>query len=181
MFARTERLLLRPGWIEDAPALATAIGDASVMADLCWGRWPSAPEHAERWLRQTREPVLPRLLILSRTANDPELIGGTALHRSADGTAELDFWISPDHRRRGFATEAARAMLGIAQTLSLRRLAACVLNRNGPAGRVLEKLGFAPSKEMERQSSARNGPIPAMRYQRLLDGNPSVLTRSLAA
>ena len=26
MFARTERLLLRPGWLEDAPALAHAIG-----------------------------------------------------------------------------------------------------------------------------------------------------------
>src|SRR3546814_2124438 len=27
MFARTERLLLRPGWQEDAPALARAIGE----------------------------------------------------------------------------------------------------------------------------------------------------------
>ena len=27
MFARTERLLLRPGWAEDAPALAQAIAD----------------------------------------------------------------------------------------------------------------------------------------------------------
>ena len=34
MFARTNRLLLRPGWMEDAPALARAIGDEAVVRNL---------------------------------------------------------------------------------------------------------------------------------------------------
>ena len=40
MFARTERLLLRPGWLEDAPALAQAIGEEAVVYRdliLAWG------------------------------------------------------------------------------------------------------------------------------------------------
>lgn len=181
MFARTERLLLRPGWIEDAPALAAAIGHESVMQDLCWGRWPSGPDQAEYWLQHAREPLLPSLLVLSRTDDAPELVGGAGLHRTADGTAELDFWISLQHRRRGFATEAARAMLGISQALGLRRLAACVLNENGAAGRVLEKLGFQPSATMMRQSAIRTAPAPATRYGRAIDRNPAALVPLLAA
>ena len=34
MFARTERLLLRPGWGEDAPALARAIADETIVRNL---------------------------------------------------------------------------------------------------------------------------------------------------
>lgn len=44
MFARTERLTLRPGWIEDAPALLAAIGHEAVVrtcrARLGRTRWP---------------------------------------------------------------------------------------------------------------------------------------------
>ena len=34
MFARTKRLLLRPGWAEDAGTLAEAIGDFAVARNL---------------------------------------------------------------------------------------------------------------------------------------------------
>ncbi len=40
MFARTERLLLRPGWLEDAPALARAIGEEAVVRNLARAPWP---------------------------------------------------------------------------------------------------------------------------------------------
>ena len=40
MFARTERLLLRPGWAEDAPALARAIADEQVVRNLATAPWP---------------------------------------------------------------------------------------------------------------------------------------------
>ena len=35
MFARTPRLLLRPGFPEDAPALAAAIADLAIVRNLC--------------------------------------------------------------------------------------------------------------------------------------------------
>ena len=40
MFARTERLLLRPGWAEDAPALARAIADEAIVRNLATAPWP---------------------------------------------------------------------------------------------------------------------------------------------
>ncbi|MEZ0244688.1 MAG: GNAT family N-acetyltransferase, partial [Sphingomonas sp.] len=34
MFVRTQRLTLRPGWIEDAPALSRAVGHWEVCSKL---------------------------------------------------------------------------------------------------------------------------------------------------
>src|SRR4029453_3588759 len=54
MFARTERLLLRPGWAEDAPALARAIADEQVVRNLATAPWPFALEDAEAFLAAPR-------------------------------------------------------------------------------------------------------------------------------
>ena len=40
MFARTKRLTLRPGWPEDAPAVARAIGHEEVVRMLAKAPWP---------------------------------------------------------------------------------------------------------------------------------------------
>jgi hypothetical protein len=50
MFIRTERLFLRPGWIEDAPELARAIGDESIVRNLARVPWPYHMDHARQWL-----------------------------------------------------------------------------------------------------------------------------------
>ena len=46
MFARTERLTLRPPWPEDAPALLAAIGHAEVARMLARVPWPYGAEDA---------------------------------------------------------------------------------------------------------------------------------------
>ena len=66
MFARTPRLLLRPGWTEDASALAEAIGDYSIVGKLARVPWPYRVEDAEAWLTADRGP-LPDFLIFART------------------------------------------------------------------------------------------------------------------
>ena len=40
MFARTKRLLLRPGWAQDAPALFRAIADEGIVRNLASAPWP---------------------------------------------------------------------------------------------------------------------------------------------
>ena len=42
MFIRTERLLLRPGWEEDAAPLAAAIGDEAILTKLAKASWKPA-------------------------------------------------------------------------------------------------------------------------------------------
>ena len=66
MFARTPRLLLRPGFPEDAPALAGAIADEAIVRHLSVVPWPYTLRDAEAFLASPRDPVLPSFLIVER-------------------------------------------------------------------------------------------------------------------
>ena len=167
MFARTTRLLLRPGWAEDAPALAKAIGDEMIVRNLASAPWPFSLRDAEAFLAAPRDPVLPSLLVFERTEGEPLLVGACGLGRRPSGAIELGYWISRPHWGRGLATEAGVALIGIAKALGLRRLEASHFLDNPASGRVLEKLGFQSTGIIApRLSCARGVEIPA-RYFRM--------------
>jgi RimJ/RimL family protein N-acetyltransferase len=108
MFARTERLLLRPGWREDAPALFRAICDERVVRNLAQVPWPYAFEHAESFL--VRERALDELFCLIFPREDaPVLAGAIGIARTPDGERELGYWLARPYWGRGIATEAGRA------------------------------------------------------------------------
>ena len=166
MFARTERLLLRPGWAEDAPALARAIADETVVRNLATAPWPFALEDAEAFLAAPRDPAMPSFLITERTDGDPVLVGACGLGRRPSGAVELGYWIGRSHWGKGFATEAGQALIDIARTLKLPRLEASHFVDNPASGRVLEKLGFLPTGlTAERYSCARGGEAMSRLYR----------------
>jgi RimJ/RimL family protein N-acetyltransferase len=162
MFARTDRLLLRPGWAEDAPALAQAIADLMIVRNLSSAPWPFALRDAEAFLAAPRDPILPSLLIFERTDGEPLLVGACGLGRRPSGNIELGYWIGRAYWGRGFATEAGRALLAIARALKIERLEASHFLDNPASGRVLEKLGFVSTGVIApRLSCARGEEIPA--------------------
>ena len=85
MFARTPRLLLRPGFPEDAPALANAIADKAIVMNLAVVPWPYSVRDAEAFLASPRDPVLPSLLIFERGPGAPQLAGACGLGRRPSG------------------------------------------------------------------------------------------------
>lgn len=159
MFARTERLLLRPGWSEDAPALYRAIRDERIVRNLANAPWPYSFADAEAFLARERGgPLDARFLIMLRTAAAPELIGGIGFGRTPDGELEFGYWIARRHWGCGFATEAGRAVVDIARhALRLDKLAAGHFLDNPASGRVLAKLGFRPTGAVARRFSAGRG------------------------
>lgn len=144
MFARTERLLLRPGWAEDAQALAAAIADEMIVRNLATAPWPYRLRDAEAFLAQPRDPVLPSFLVFERTDGEPRLVGSCGLGRRPSGAVELGYWIARPYWGRGIATEAATALIDIARTLGFASLEGSHFLDNPASGRVLEKLGFQP-------------------------------------
>jgi RimJ/RimL family protein N-acetyltransferase len=162
MFARTERLLLRPGWAEDAPALARAIADEAIVRNLATAPWPYGLEEAKAFLERPKDSVLPSFLLLRRTDGAPELVGAAGFQRRPNGTVEIGYWIARAHWGQGYATEAGRQLIEIAETLGLERLEATHFIDNPASGRVLEKLGFKPSgRLLSRHSCARASVQPA--------------------
>jgi len=170
MFARTPRLLLRPGFPEDAPALAAAMSDAAIARNLAVVPWPYGLRDAEAFLASPRDPILPSLLIFERTAGAPQLVGSCGLARRASGAVELGYWIGRSFWGRGFATEACSALIDIARMLGLPGLEGSYFLDNPASGRVLEKLGFEPTGLVApRMSCARGMEVPA-RLMRLVLG-----------
>lgn len=168
MFARTPRLLLRPGFPEDAPALAQAIGEETIVRNLATAPWPYRVRDAEAFLASPRDPVLPSFLILERTNGAPNLVGSCGLSRRTSGSVELGYWIARSYWSRGFATEAANALIDIARMLGLPALEGSHFLDNPASARVLEKLGFEPIGIVApRMSCARGTEAPArlMRLQ----------------
>lgn len=161
MFARTSRLLLRPGWAEDARALASALADPMICRNLSSVPWPYAIGDAEAWLARPRDPLLPSLLAFERTDGAPRLVGGAGLGRRPSGAVELGYWIARGDWNRGLATEAASAVLDMARALGIRQVEASHYLDNPASARVLEKLGFAPTGiTCMRMSCARGKEAP---------------------
>jgi RimJ/RimL family protein N-acetyltransferase len=162
MFARTPRLLLRPGFPEDAPALAAAIADQAIARNLANVPWPYSVRDAEAYLACPRDPVLPSLLIFERGKGAPQLVGACGLGRRASGSVEMGYWIARPFWGRSYATEACRALVEIARTLGLPCLEGAHFLDNPASARVLEKLGFAPLGIVApRLSCARGAEVPA--------------------
>lgn len=159
MFARTERLMLRPGWREDAPALLRAIADETIIRNLASAPWPYALADAEAFLAREPHPAEPVFLVFRRTSAEPELIGCIGLSRAPVEGMEIGYWLARQHWGRGYATEAGHAVLDIARHgLRLRRLHGSHFLDNPASGAVLTKLGFRATGEViPRFSAGRRG------------------------
>ena len=182
MFARTPRLLLRPGFPEDAPALAGAIGDRMIARNLAVVPWPYTLRDAEAFLASPRDPILPSLLIFELGDAAPRLVGSCGLARRRSGAVEMGYWIARSFWGRGYATEAGSALVDIARTLGLPRLEAGHFVDNPASGRVLEKLGFEPSGIIApRMSCARGMEVPSRLMRLRLQGDVADEEEAMAA
>ncbi|WP_425230427.1 GNAT family N-acetyltransferase [Sphingomonas sp.] len=177
MFARTPRLTLRPGWPEDAPALTAAIAHEEVAFRLAKLPWPYTLDHAASWLRQTPDEGTHALLVFAhdrgtRADGAPELIGGAGLHPAAGARGEeleIGYWLTPAAWGRGYATEAAGAVVDMARyALGRKRLVSGHFADNPASGRVLRKLGFAQTGVEQRDCLARGEQVKCLTFERAL-------------
>ena len=163
MFLRTERLFLRPAWLEDAPELTRAIGQERVVRMLANAPWPYREEHARTWIESPRDLRSPALLVTLPEAGG-RIVGGCGLH-AKEGQTEVGYWIEPAHWGRGYATEALRGFLSLARLAGHRSLVGRHAVDNAASGRVLRKAGFRPTGRASAiHSLGRNAQIEAPEY-----------------
>lgn len=154
MFHCTERLLLRPAWPEDWQAIHSGIADEGVVRNLARAPWPYMPDDARSFVEQPVASMFPRFLVTR--ARDAALVGciGIDPHQ---GHTELGYWIARPHWGQGYATEAGRGVLEIARTLGHLRVVASHFLDNPASGKVLAKLGFAPTGKVVKRFSCGRG------------------------
>jgi RimJ/RimL family protein N-acetyltransferase len=157
MFARTERLILRPSWPEDARPLARALSNPDIARNLLSVSAGYDEVDARAWIDRPRDPRLPEFLAFLRTRGAPRLVGGAGIVRGDDGGLELGYWIERSHWGLGFATEAARAVMRIARSTGLLGVRAGHFLDNPSSARVLRKIGFTPTGGIEARQSRGRG------------------------
>jgi RimJ/RimL family protein N-acetyltransferase len=166
MFARTERLLLRPSWPEDAAELHAAIADEGIVRNLASAPWPYTAEEAVRFATKDHDENYPAFLLMLRTDSAPRLIGACGLGERG-GDAELGYWIARPYWGLGFASEAGRAVINIAKAIGHKKLVAGHFIDNPASGHVLRKLGFRNTgKTEQRQSKGRRTSATCALYEK---------------
>ncbi|HUZ42851.1 MAG TPA: GNAT family N-acetyltransferase [Acidimicrobiales bacterium] len=135
----TDRLTLRPMGAEDASWNLDLLEEHSGQRE-----WSVEEERLRLAQRQTEalDGGIGLLAIEIAPTGLPVGYCGLILGRTGWDEPEIAYEILPAYRGVGYATEAARAVVGAATRTGRRRLWASVGDWNTPSFRVLEKLSF---------------------------------------
>jgi RimJ/RimL family protein N-acetyltransferase len=141
----TPRLVLRAFVPEDAAAVHAQLQDIEMARTTATVPHPYPPGTAEAWIAshdQKREEGKVVLAITLR--DDGTLVGAMTLQLdTAHRRGELGYWVGRAHWGRGYATEAADAMMRWGfRALGLHRVHAAHMTRNPGSGAVLRKIGM---------------------------------------
>jgi RimJ/RimL family protein N-acetyltransferase len=137
----TARLVLRVPRPDDAEAIASLIDDRRIAENTARIPHPYSLGDAHAFMAQAnRDRGAPSFLI---TLADGTIIGGCGLGGPGMPDPELGYWIGVPYWGRGYATEAARALIDHAfGELGCERLSGRARVSNPASRRVLEKCGF---------------------------------------
>jgi RimJ/RimL family protein N-acetyltransferase len=158
---QTTRLTLRPFELADAPVIKRLAGVPEVALTTQNIPYPYQEGVAEAWMAGHGAAWDEgSLLTLAVSEEEDGLVGAVSLridvtHRRG----ELGYWVGVPFWNRGFATEAAGALLqfGFGE-LGLNRIQARHMTRNPSSGRVTQKLGMS-AEGIQRQHIVAHGKV----------------------
>jgi RimJ/RimL family protein N-acetyltransferase len=97
---------------------------------------------AEEWITKQKADFDDERLV-NFALDDGRLVGAMGLVFKGDGIAEIGYWIGVPFWNRGYATEAAEAVIRYGfEDLGLHKIFACHYTRNPASGRVMQKVGM---------------------------------------
>jgi RimJ/RimL family protein N-acetyltransferase len=136
----TARLILRPPSVEDAKTIALLANDLRIAQNTTLPH-PYASGNAEAWLVAVNKKEGEATFVV--TLADGTLIGACGVEHRDRPTLELGYWFGAPFWGKGYATEAARAIIDHAfADLGHNALLAGARISNPASRRVLEKCGF---------------------------------------
>jgi [ribosomal protein S5]-alanine N-acetyltransferase len=138
----TPRLEIRPWREADIAELLPLIGAREVAATTLRVPHPYEPKHAREFLASMARENELRLAM--RLRSDGRLCGGIGLHpEMPHNRAELGYWIGVPYWGKGYATEAAIAVVRYGfDKIKLNRIFAHYFKHNPASGKVLMKIGM---------------------------------------
>jgi RimJ/RimL family protein N-acetyltransferase len=175
----TERLVVRSWDPRDAQLLKTAV-DASLdhLTEMPWRRFePQTLDEKVELLRQMRGKfdLGQDFSFGIFDARESEVLGGIGLHpRGGIGAQarEIGYWINVAHIGRGYATEAAAALVRVGFTIEkVKRIEIHTGPANVRSQAVARKLGFTLEATLRaRAEDSKGNPRDTMIWSLFADG-----------
>ncbi len=142
----TARLFLRWPKAKDVAALCVEAGDRRVAEPHAVIPHPYRSDDAVAFISDARVQNLEgrgAYLAITPRKDQERLIGVVSLRRRPNGEVSLGYWLGVQHWGKGFATEAAQALLDASFLYSdVRAIIAGVRVTNDRSRAVLERCGF---------------------------------------
>ncbi len=170
----TARLVLRPFHPTDAADVQRLANDREVAAGTLRLPHPYPDGLAEAWIATHDDDWRRGLAARFAITRDGGLLGAIGLELTPEhDQGELGYWLGRAHWGRGYATEAAQAVVAFGfRQLHLRRIQAHHFVRNPASGRVLLKAGLG-SEGVRRGAFVKEGLAEdVVVYARLSDDLP---------
>lgn len=165
----TQRLALRAYSPDDAANLSRLAGDFDVakMTSTVPHPYPRLSAEGYIMLTEASRPLGKDMPFAIELPGEG-LIGAAGFHARGADKWEFGYWIGKPFWGKGFATEAARALLAWwDESMKVSCLSAARFIDNPASGRVLEKVGFKPTGEgRQLYSLARLARIQSVDYVR---------------
>lgn len=143
----TDRLILRRfEYTDDDAMLRNFIADEktqSMYAEPVYTTKEAVHELLEKYISSYEKPDYYRWAVIDKEKG--ECIGQIAyfLMDSKNHFGEIEYCIGSDFRRKGYATEAAKAVIAYGfEKISLHKVQICTKTINAASKRVIEKCGF---------------------------------------
>ncbi len=142
----TKRLILRRFVSSDAPEVATLANDYEIAARTLKIPHPYEEANASEWIATHRDGYRNGEFVnfAITLKGDGRFIGAVGLEIVREhGRARIGYWLGRDYWGKGYATEAAGAILDFGfNVLMLNRIHSEHFTENPASGRVLEKIGM---------------------------------------
>ncbi|MEU2615719.1 GNAT family protein [Micromonospora sp. NPDC007271] len=143
---RTERLLLRQYRVDDVDALLAYYGDPLVARYVPWEPW-SREHAAEQVAKRVHRLGITRIdsALALLVEHKGEVVGDVVLWPTDEtlSRGEVGWVFHPSMSGRGFATEAVRALIGVAfEHCDMHRVIARLDARNEASARLCQRVGM---------------------------------------
>ncbi|WP_421360978.1 GNAT family N-acetyltransferase [Agrobacterium rosae] len=152
---RSDRLILRPFEITDAPALARITNDPLVLRNLLRTSYPFTVHDARNRILRFRKNNLPVWAI-----DNGQLLGLIGL------AGEFGLWLGRSAWGKGYGEEASRLVIDHAFTqMRIITLHANPISDNKASCHLMDKLGFRDVGRTQSFCKQRNNMVALRRYE----------------
>ncbi|AQX86768.1 GNAT family N-acetyltransferase [Elizabethkingia bruuniana] len=140
----TERLILSPLKESDIPLITEYLQEKIISDNTSHIPYPYSESDARTWLKMSDDALTAKTgYTFAIREKEGKIIGAIGLHDRGDDKAELGYWIAVPFWNKGYATEAASAILNFGiKELKFHKIYATHFIHNPASGKIMEKIGM---------------------------------------